>query len=111
MKQVFRKIILAVSVATALCIAPSASFAEKKSIKVVPKSSHHGHSNHNNRGRNIGIGIAVGTAAAILLSQGARASSRNDDDDGISHRDQCRRWDRRCDDGSEWACRKIRREC
>lgn len=64
-----------------------------------------GHSRH--RGRNVGIGIAAATAAAILLSQGARASG----DGGGSHSYNCRRWDRRCDEGSEWACRKVRREC
>lgn len=63
-----------------------------------------GHSRH--RGRNVGIGIAAATAAAILLSQGARAS-----EGGGSHSYNCRRWDRKCDEGSDWACRKVRREC
>jgi len=117
MNQVFRKLVLAVSVAAALCIAPSDSFAQRRGNHVSPQAhqGHHGnqghHNNRSNRNRNIGIGIAAAAAAAILLSQGARASSRHNDDDHYSHRDQCRRWDRRCDDGADWACRKYRREC
>jgi hypothetical protein len=68
---------------------------------------------HNHRGRNAAIGI-VGAAAALAIigNSAARADDRRsdrrdyDDDEG-----QCHRWDNRCRDGADWACRKFDRNC
>ncbi len=102
----------ATAVATAALMAGSmASGAFAKPIKigkaptkivVVPKGGGHGHG-HSHRGRNIGIGIGVATAAALAAAAAANASEGSPS--------QCRRWDRRCDDGEGWACRKLAKYC
>lgn len=63
--------------------------------------------NNSNRNRNIGLGIAavVGTAIAI---EAARANSGErryyrGGGEGLS----CPALERRCDDGQEWACRRL----
>lgn len=63
---------------------------------------------HHGRGVAIGLGLLGAAAVAAAASRSARAAEY--DDDYASPR-QCRRWDRFCDDGERWACRKVRRHC
>ena len=90
--------LLAISMTSGAFAKPVKIIKSPSKIVVVPKGGHgHGH-----RNRNIGIGLGVAAAAAL-----AAAAAANADDGGRS----CRRWDRLCDDGSAWACRKYRNNC
>jgi len=55
---------------------------------------------HNNTGRNIAIGATAVIIGSAIASQAARASYRGD---GMS----CRALEIRCDDGANWACRRL----
>ena len=66
----------------------------------------------NNVGRNIGLGVAAVVIGGIVASEAARANGYN----SYSYRGNglsCRQLERRCDDGSNWACRQleVRSEC
>jgi hypothetical protein len=60
---------------------------------------------HSNTGRNVGIGIGAVVIGTIIASEVARANSGS----GMS----CRALERRCDDGQNWACRRleVREDC
>lgn len=103
--KVFLKALVIASASAALIAGPvSEAFAKPGKggggggVSSSSSGSHH----HHHRGRNIGIGLGV-AAAAIAI--GAAAASANDGGR------QCRRWDRMCDDGASWACRKYRKYC
>lgn len=59
--------------------------------------------------RNVALGV-LGAAAAVAIiagaSNAARAERRRDD-----YRDRCRFYDRKCDQGENWACRKFDDNC
>lgn len=69
---------------------------------------------NNNTGRNIAIGVGAAVATGIILNEAAKADGRgtvryyNADDE---HNRTCRRWNRKCDDGERWACRKYDNNC
>ncbi|MEQ1711846.1 MAG: hypothetical protein ABL908_10640 [Hyphomicrobium sp.] len=84
----------------------------------IHKAGVHGGNNvvvkkRSNKGVGIAVGIAAATAAAILLTQPSRAEGRRHRDhvDDRASKWQCRKWDDRCDDGENWACRKLRNQC
>lgn len=64
--------------------------------------------------RNVGLGI-LGAAAAVAIIAGAANSAKAEKrergyyDDGP--RNKCGFYDRRCEDGERWACRKYRQYC
>ena len=64
------------------------------------------------RGLAIGAGVLIGAAALAAAANHDRAYAGErrhySYDDGES---QCRRWNYRCDQGSDWACRKFDRNC
>ena len=62
-----------------------------------------------NKGAGVAAGIAALTAAAILLS--AKPSRADNYRSNRASRYDCRRWRNRCEDGANWACRKLDREC
>jgi hypothetical protein len=78
------------------------SFAGRPASNVVVARPGHRHSN---TGRNIGIGIGAVVIGTIIASEVARANSGS----GMS----CRALERRCDDGQNWACRRldVREDC
>lgn len=88
---------LAISTST---IAQAQGQHHKKGGVVVKKHSGHGH-HHSNKGRNIAAGVAASVIGAIILNEAAKASS------GSGH--SCQSLERRCDDGQDWACRKLDR--
>ncbi|MEQ1669869.1 MAG: hypothetical protein ABL893_03330 [Hyphomicrobium sp.] len=68
--------------------------------------------------RGHGRGLAIG--AGVLLGAAALAAAANRDSAYAGERryrsydsgeGQCRRWRHRCEDGSDWACRKYDRNC
>lgn len=68
----------------------------------------------NHTGRNIAIGVGAAVATGIILNEAARAQGRGtvryyDAED--EHARTCRRWNRKCDDGERWACRKFDNNC
>ena len=75
-------------------------------VAVMPATSSPADARH--RGRNVAIGVLTGAAALAIIANGNRAHA-SDYDDGDYN--QCRRWRHRCDDGSDWACRKYDRNC
>ena len=64
---------------------------------------------NNNNGRNIGLGVAAVVIGTVIASQAARANSSSYRGDGMS----CGQLERRCDDGQNWACRRleVREDC
>jgi hypothetical protein len=67
-----------------------------------------------NSGRNIAAGVAAGVAGAIILNEVARANRGSvevyeDDGDDRPRGLSCRQLERRCDDGQDWACRRLDR--
>ena len=67
------------------------------------QSQRQGERRGSNTGRNIAAGVAAGVVGAIILNEAARAS--DDGDRGYS----CEALERRCDNGQDWACRKLDR--
>ena len=63
----------------------------------------------NNNARNIGLGVGAVIIGGVIASEAARANGYSYRGNGLS----CRQLERRCDDGSNWACRQleIRSEC
>lgn len=65
----------------------------------------------------IAAGLAAAAIGAILLGKAAEAQQQDDGRDRVSndedrqHARNCRRWDRMCDDGNRWACRKLEHNC
>lgn len=61
--------------------------------------------------RNLAIGLGAAAATAIIIGSSRRARA----DDGYYYderpRMSCRRLYIRCEDGSDWACRKYDRYC
>ena len=71
-------------------------------------------------GRRVGKGaVAAGIALGILGAAAAASAAQSQPyyrdrryrDRDWEHRRWCRRMERRCDDGSRWACRKFYRSC
>jgi hypothetical protein len=66
-----------------------------------------------NSGRNIAAGVAAGVAGAIILNEVARANRGSvevyEEDDDRPRGLSCRQLERRCDDGQDWACRRLDR--
>lgn len=60
------------------------------------------------RGRNLAIGLGAAAAAAIILSETARASERRS---YRRSRMSCGELADRCEDGSDWACERYYRRC
>lgn len=62
--------------------------------------------------RNVALGV-LGAAAAVAIiagaSNSAKADRRRDDDDDEGNR--CDFYDRKCNNGHDWACRKFDRNC
>lgn len=105
MKQFCKAAVVSVAMLGLVAAPMTSAFAEGKKGgggKVYVKPNGGGH-RHNNTGRNIAIGVGV---AAALLAAGAAANAS----EGGGGR-QCRRWDRLCDDGERWACRKLDKYC
>lgn len=65
---------------------------------------HVAHGHKKKKGSNAGAAIAAGAAAAVIL--GIAANSAKAD-----RGNECRRWERKCDDGQDWACDKYDRHC
>jgi hypothetical protein len=68
-----------------------------------PTGQHSGHQNRSNTGRNIAVGVAAGVVGAIILNEAAKASG------GYDGEYSCESLERRCDNGQDWACRRLDR--
>ena len=86
----------------------------KPAQKVVVVKPGPGPRNNSNRNRNIGLGVAaavVGTAIAIEAARANNGERRyyRGGGDGLS----CPALERRCDEGQNWACRRleVREDC
>jgi hypothetical protein len=67
-----------------------------------------------NTARNIAIGVGAAVATGIILNEAAEAESRGTVryyDSEAEHDRKCRNWMRKCDDGQNWACRKLDNHC
>jgi hypothetical protein len=105
-RKALAAVALCAVVAMAIGAGPVAAEDGKKVAKGSKVQANQGHSSghRSNGGRNVAAGVAAGVVGAIILNEAARASS------GDGHL-RCRQLDRRCDDGQEWACRKLARNC
>lgn len=101
MRLGLKAMVAAISATALVAGASSAAFAKPPKgpgkVIVVKKGGGHHHG-----GKGLAIGLGVATAAALA----AGAAYASDVTPG-----QCRRWDRRCDDGEGWACRKYAKYC
>lgn len=64
---------------------------------------------HSNRNRNIGLGAAAAILGTAIAIEAARSSSARSYREELS----CPALERRCDDGQNWACRRLeeREDC
>ena len=88
--------------ASTIHTAPADAAPLKKKIVIVKPAP-----NYSNRNRNIAIGAAA-VVGTIIAVEAARASSG-----GGGGELSCRALERRCDDGQNWACRRldVREDC
>lgn len=80
---------------------------KKKGGGYAPPSQQRSHNNSNRNGK-VAAGIAAAVIGGIIINEVARSQSRGDSGDG---RLSCRQLENRCEDGQNWACRKLDREC
>ncbi len=61
--------------------------------------------------RNVGLGI-LGAAAAVAIIAGASNAAKAEDRRGEEYEgDRCGFYDRKCEQGHDWACRKFDNRC
>lgn len=76
-----------------------------------------------NRNRNVAIGVGAAVVGVVIASEIARSNARSDRTyysggrtyyrSNSSDELSCRQLERRCDDGQDWACRRldVREDC
>lgn len=63
------------------------------------------------RGAALGLGIGLGILGAAAIAGSNRAYADDHYYEGPRYRDQCGKWNYRCNRGSDWACEKFDRHC